>query len=156
MAPCLDERAVHVHTIRPRSQLNRKAHKYACHQYHYRANKSQQHSQNTQVPVIIVHHPGHLSHRFKVTPIPKPPPIFPLPQNSNHLRTPPRPDHPKINPDNASPSTPPPNQTSLQAPFLNTFPFPCVFPIRPSILISSISPPPAPGKNNPAPFPPDR
>lgn len=71
----------------------------------------------------------------------------------NQLRTPPTPAHPSTNPDNASLSTPPPNQTSLHAPFLSTVlvPDPDPDPINPFESTPSISP--CPTKNAPAPVP---
>lgn len=78
----------------------------------------------------------------------------------NHLKTPPTPAHPSTNPDKASLSTPPPNQTSLHAPFLKTCPRapgpeaeaePDPIEINPLESTPSISPP-LPTKNAPAPL----
>lgn len=94
--------------------------------------------------------------QFKPSPTPRR--ISPIPP---YLKTPPTPAHPNTNPLKASLNTPPPNQTSLHAPFRNTnpprFPSFCIRTAPPSILMRpSISPPLLPGKKAPAPAPEER
>lgn len=85
------------------------------------------------------------------------------PPSNVYLNTPPTPAHPRTNPLRASLITPPPNQTSLQAPLRKIFLEPGFPPscMRTVWLLSisrtpSISPPLLPGKNEPAPAPPER